>query len=67
MEFFVGIIAAFTAVLVWIVVDSARNNRRLRTAHVLSLGRLQDAVRLNLPTTAAELISAAIDEEIEGA
>lgn len=59
----------FVALLVANIVLVARHQRaawEARRRHILSLQRLSEASKLNLPPVAHELLDAVIDEELDG-
>jgi hypothetical protein len=66
MEFIIGLVVFLVALL---IVSEGRSQEvafTLRRRHLESLARLDDQVRVSLPPVAAELVAAAINEEMDG-
>jgi hypothetical protein len=65
VELFVGLIGLLTFMLVYLTAQYVAVQAQLKVRHMESLFRLDDVVRVSLPTDAGDMVSAAIDEEVE--
>ena len=65
MELFIGIIAVLVAGLIYMVSANISARFKLRRQHIECLHRLDDVVRVSLPPDAGEMVSAAINEELD--
>lgn len=66
MELIIALFALLVIALIWSESRSRWAVYTLKRNHLTSLMRLDDQVRVSLPQTAGELVSAAINEEMEG-
>lgn len=64
MELLIGFVALLVVALIGSESRSRYNAYALKRNHMASLMRLDDQVRTNLPPVAGELMSAAIEEEL---
>lgn len=65
MELLIGFVALLVVALIVSESRSRHNAYTLKRNHMASLMRLDDSVRVNLPPVAGELMSAAIEEELD--
>jgi hypothetical protein len=66
MELIIGMIALLVVALIWSVSSSRLAVYTLKRNHLASLIRLEEQVKVSLPPLAGELVSAAINEEMDG-
>jgi hypothetical protein len=66
MEFVVGLVGLLVFALVYSEARSRWAVYALKRNHIASLTRLDGVFRVSLPPVAGELVSAAIDEELDG-
>jgi len=64
MELVIGLVALLVVALIASESRARYSAYALKRNHMASLMRLDDQVRVNLPPTASELMSAAIEEEL---
>jgi hypothetical protein len=65
MEMFIAFIAGLTLLSIILSSQLIKARYECRKRHIESLGRVEDAIKVNLPETASELMCAVIDEEMD--